>query len=140
MNNLKSFLAQNKVKVSNIKYVVSNNFIDDNGEPMNWELRALSNTEFEELRKNCTTKRLQKNGMYTLETDNDIFQAKLCATCVVFPDLKNVELQNSYGVMGEEDLLKNMLSPGEYANLGEEIIKLNGFDKNVNNKVEEAKN
>jgi hypothetical protein len=64
----------------------------------------------------------------------------MSATAVVYPDLKNAELQKSYGVMGEERLLKAMLSAGEYVQLSGKIAEINGFDNDVNELVDEAKN
>ncbi|MNN89462.1 Phage XkdN-like protein [compost metagenome] len=59
---------------------------------------------------------------------------------MTFPDLKNAELQKSYGVMGAEALLHKMLLPGEYANLVQKVQELNGFDADMNELVEEVKN
>ena len=42
---------------------------------------------------------------------------ELTATAVVFPDLKNAELQKAYGVLGEAELLKTMLYVGEFAEI-----------------------
>ena len=64
----------------------------------------------------------------------------LAATCTVYPDLNNLDLQDSYGVMGAEELLKVMLLPGEYANYLGKVQEICGFDKNMNDLVEEAKN
>ncbi|HBF4730834.1 TPA: phage portal protein, partial [Clostridioides difficile] len=38
MSNLSAFLAQNAIKVDNIKYVASNRFLDKEGKPVEWEL------------------------------------------------------------------------------------------------------
>ena len=44
-------------------------------------------------------------------------------------DLQNANLQDSWGVMNELDLLKAILSvPGEYTDLREEVQRLAGFD------------
>ena len=51
-----------------------------------------------------------------------------------------MDLQDSYGVMGAEELLKVMLLPGEYANYLGKVQEICGFDKNMNDLVEEAKN
>ncbi|EQG32401.1 phage XkdN-like family protein [Clostridioides difficile DA00129] len=59
---------------------------------------------------------------------------------IVFPDLHDAELQNSYGVMGAEELLTTMLTPGEYTDLSSEVGEVNGFDRTFEDKVEEAKN
>ena len=58
----------------------------------------------------------------------------------MFPNLKDKELQDSYGVMGDDKLLKTMLTAGEYANYLEKVQEVNGFDVPMDELVEEAKN
>ncbi len=142
MGNLSGFLAQNAVKVKNIKHVASTRFLDDKGQPIAWEIRCLTSTEDEQLRKSCT-KRVQvpgKRNQFTQETDYNLYLGKMAATCTVFPSLEDAELQNSYGVMGADELLKTMLTPGEYADYLAKIQVINGFDTTFEDNVEQAKN
>ncbi|HBF9426562.1 TPA: phage portal protein [Clostridioides difficile] len=146
MSNLSAFLAQNAIKVDNVKYVASDRFLDEDSKPVEWELRVLSSEEDEALRRKCT-KRVKvignngkHTGQYTSEIDYNSYVAELCVASTVFPDLKDVELQNSYGVMGEAQLLKTMLTAGEYVNYTVKVNEVNGFDTTFEDKVEEAKN
>lgn len=140
MTNLTAFLSQNKIKQENIKFVASNNFIDENKKPIEWEIRAISQNEADELRKSCT-KRVKIAGKgYINETDTDLYMSKVAAACTVFPDLKNKELQDSYKVMGDDQLLKAMLSLGEYTTYIQKISDINGFDISLDEAVDEAKN
>ncbi len=140
MTNLTAFLSQNKIKQENIKFVASNNFIDENKNPIEWEIRAISQNEADELRKSCT-KRVKIAGKgYINETDTDLYMSKVAAACTVFPDLKNKELQDSYKVMGDDQLLKAMLSLGEYTTYIQKISDINGFDISLDEAVDEAKN
>ena len=67
--------------------------------------------------------------------------AKMIATSVVEPNLNNKDLQDSYGVMTPEELIKEMIdNPGEYNNFARFIQEYNGFDETLNEKVEKAKN
>ena len=75
-----------------------------------------------------------------METDTDKMLGLMAAMSTVYPDLKNAELQNSYGVMGEVELLEAMLSAGELLAYEQEINRINGFDVSFDDKVEEAKN
>ena len=137
-----AFMAQNKLKRENVKFVASKNFVDKDGNPLEWELKAIDNKEDEALRKMCThqVKIPGKAGRYTLEMDSNSYLGKLAAACTVYPDLKNAELQNSYGVMGDDNLLKAMLSPGEFAEYCNKVSEVNDFDVDLNDKVDEAKN
>ena len=60
---------------------------------------------------------------------------------IVYPDMYDAELQDSYGVKTPEDLLYAMVDdPGEFQELALWVQKFNGFDETLNDKVEEAKN
>lgn len=142
MSNLSGFLAQNALKVENIKHVASKRFIGDDGKPIPWEMCCINSTEDEALRKECT-KRIPvpgKRNAYTPEIDYNLYLGRLAAKCTVFPNLNDAELQNSYGVMGADALLKKMLTPGEYAEYLAKIQEVNGFDVTLEDAVEEAKN
>lgn len=142
MSNLTAFLAQNKVKKENVKFVASTSFVDENGKPIEWEIKAITSQENDDIKQQCT-KRVKvagKAGAFTMEIDPMLYVGKLAAACTVFPDLKNAELQNSYGVMGDDALLKAMLNAGEYTNYTNKVSEVNGFDETINDAIEEAKN
>lgn len=142
MGNLSGFLAQNALKVEKIKYVVSKRFLDETGNPIPWEITCITSTEDEALRKACT-KRAPipgKRNQYTQETDYNLYLGKLAAKCTSFPNLDDAELQNSYGAMGADALLKNMLNPGEYADYLTKVQEVNGFEVTFEDSVDEAKN
>lgn len=141
MSNLKAFLAHNAVQDENTKYAASKRFLDD-GKPVEWEIQSVTSEEDEQIRKSCTKKVSVpgKKGQYTQETDFEKYLGLLAAQCVVFPNLNDAELQNSYGVMGADTVLKVMLKPGEYQDLLKKIQEINGFDLGMEELVEEAKN
>ena len=142
MSDFSAFFAQNKIKHENVKFAVSKNFIGKDGKPIEWELRALSADEDEELRRASTrkVKTGTRSNTYTSELDSNTYLAKMTALAVVYPNLNDVDLQNSYKVMGAENLLKKMLSAGEYVQLSGKVAEINGFDSDINELVEEAKN
>lgn len=142
MGNLSGFLSQNALKIDNVSYVASKRFLDENGKPIPWEIECITSTEDEALRKACT-KRVPipgKRNQYTQETDYNLYLGKLAARCTAFPNLDDAELQNSYGVMGADALLKTMLSPGEYSDYLMKIQEVNGFEVTFEEAVDEAKN
>ena len=142
MSDLTAFLSQNAIKVDNEKIAVSKRFIGKDGNPMEWEIRAIDSKEDEEIRKQCTykVKVPGKKGQFMPEFDQNKYFGEVCVTSVVFPNLKSEELQNSYGVLGETELLKKMLTPGEYTDLVTKVNEINGFDESFEEKVETAKN
>lgn len=140
--NLSAFLAENALAVENVKFAVSKRFMGDDGKPMLWEIKTITGTEDEALRKSCA-KRVPipgKKNQYQKETDYDMYLGKLAVACTVFPDLNNKELQDSYKVMGADALLKTMLTPGEYAEYLTKIQEVCGFDTTMQDEVDEAKN
>lgn len=140
MNNLKAFL--NPIKEENVKYVVSKRFLDDNGKPIEWEIKSLSSEEDENLRKMCI-KRVPiagKRGQYTQDLDTNKYIGLLVSSCTVYPNLNDKELQDGYKVMGADALLKSMLKPGEYAEYARKVQEINGFDLSMEELVDEAKN
>lgn len=139
---LSAFLAKNAIQVENVKHVVSTRFVDENKKPIAWEIKAITGSEDEALRKSCA-KRVPipgKKNQYQKETDIDLYLGKLAVSCTVYPNLNDAELQNSYGVMGAEALLKTMLLPGEYADYLTKVQEVCGFDTTLQDEVDEAKN
>lgn len=142
MGDLSCFLAQNAAKMENVKYVASKRFIGADKKPVEWEIKAIASKQDEVLRKECTNKVpvVGRKGQYAKEVDYDAYLGRLAVICTIYPNLNDKTLQDSYGVMGAEDLLKAMLTAGEYANFVEKIQHINGFDMTMDELVEEAKN
>lgn len=140
MADLKGFFAQNKIKQENVKFALSKNFLDENGKPLEWELRALDAEESEQIRRECTHRVKVKGNQYTMEIDNEALAIKMMVASIVFPNLNDKGLQDSYGVMGAEQVLKKMLNVGEYSVLSNKISEINGFGESMDDLVEEVKN
>ena len=141
MGNLSCFLAGNVEKRENKKVVISNRFKDKDGNAVEWEIRSISADEDEAIRKSCT-KRVPivgKKNQFTQDFDGNAYLAKLAAKAVVFPDLNNAELQNSYGVMGAEQLIKTMLYKDEFDYLTEQLVSSTETE-DLNELIDEAKN
>lgn len=137
---LSAFFAQNAKKVENRKVAISDRFVDKNGNPMLWEIACISASDNQKLRNlSMRSQSTGKRGQYSQTMDTALYQAKLAARCVVFPDLDDGELQNSYGVYSAEQLISQMLTPGEFDDLILQIVELNGFTPE-GELVEEAKN
>ncbi|MBA4688701.1 MAG: hypothetical protein H2184_16290 [Candidatus Galacturonibacter soehngenii] len=136
MSQFNAFLKQNKVQRKNIQFAASVNFKDENGAPILWEIRPLRTKEADYIRSECTTIKNKK-----VDVDNAKFNRMIAAKCTVFPNLNDKELQDSYGVMGAEDLIVEMLdNDGEYQLYCQKILEISGYNKNDAQLVEEAKN
>lgn len=160
MSNLTAFLAQNALKPENEKVVVSKRFVEpvideESGKqkidektkkpltkPVKWEVAAITSDEDDQLRKD-NTRRMPvpgKKNVMIPETNYTAYLTDLAVKCTVFPNLHDIELQKSYGVMEAKELLKKMLLPGEYDEYLATVQKINGFDTGMDDLVEEAKN
>lgn len=142
MSSLSLFLKGNKKVRENTKYAATKSLKDENGKPLEWEIRPLTSRQNEILQEECTTEVPVKGkpNAFRPKLDSKLYLRKMIATSVVFPDLYNVELQNSYGVMDPEELLLEMVDdPGEYNNFATFIQGFNGF-ASLEDKVEEVKN
>ena len=130
---LQAFL--NPVQVENEKIVISKRFMED-GKPVEWEIRPIATDENDRLLKKHS--KINKKGIQSF--DRAAYLNELVASAVVYPDLKNAELQNAYGVRGEVSLLTKMLLIGEFATLNEAVQSLSGLDLEENDELEEVKN
>ena len=141
MSEFSVFMAGNVKPDETVKYVASKRFIQ-NKKPIEWELKPVSSSLDEAIRKECTKKVpiAGKRGQYTQETDTDKYIGKLCVACTVYPNLNDAELQDSYGVKSGDELLKKMLLPGEYTEYKAKVMEVNGYDMSMEDLVDEAKN
>ncbi|MDO4728433.1 MAG: phage portal protein [Bacteroidota bacterium] len=137
---LKAFLKENVEIIDNVEYVVSERMKDENGKPVPWKLRTLSTKETKLWRNDFTKVSIGKKGARTETFDGEEYIKKCAVESITYPDLNDKELQDSYGVMSADDLLIEMLLPGEYTKLIEKMNEINGFDTSFEDKVEEAKN
>lgn len=133
------FLNRNRIKKENVFYEASS-FFEENGKKVKWQIRALSGSEEEKIREMCIKQVQKRNGGYSEELDYSRYLGKLAAASTVYPDLYSEELQNSYGVMGEDALLKEMLTAGEYIAYIKKVKEVNGFNISEREIVDEAKN
>ena len=142
MSDFSIFMAGNTANEEIVKYVASTRFKDAEGNPVEWELKAIPTSLDEAIRKECTKKVpvAGKRGQYTQETDTDKYIGRMCVASTVFPDLNNAELQDSYKVKGAEALLKELLKPGEYTEYKAKVMEVNGYDMSMDELVDEAKN
>lgn len=138
-----AFMKQNKVKKENGFYAPTKSLCDENGAPLKWEFKHITPKENDVIREECSKEIpvAGKSGMYRTKVDAGKYVRKLIAASVVFPDLYDAELMDSYGVNKPEDLLVELVDDvGEYNDLAEFVQKFQGFTSSFEDKVDEAKN
>ena len=140
MKDLTFFLKQNTIPVENQEVEVSKRFKDDAGNTVKFEIKSISNEMDDALRKQNTRQVKKAKGVIVPELDQQKYFVDLVLKSLVYPDLDDKELQDSWGVMDSRELINAMLLPGEYTVLLQEVQKINGWDLNVEDIKDEVKN
>ena len=132
MSNLSLFLKKNKKARENVKYAATKSLCDENGSPLEWEIKPLNSREYDQLMADCSD---DKGKM-----DWVMFRERLVTACVAEPNLNSSELQDSYGVMSAEDLLRAMVDdPSEFSAFYKFADNMSSSG-NIDEKIEQAKN
>ena len=124
-SNLSAFFRQNAAPLPTRELVVSDRFLDENGKPLKWKIRTIDAGTHEGLRS-------ESMDMSAGEGIKDVkvrfntkrFNMLSAAASVIYPDLKNTELQDSYGVKSDDALLGVMLSDEEFNTLLDAVKEL----------------
>lgn len=144
MSEFAAFLKSNKKAKPNEFFAASKDFVDADGKPILWELRHLPTCVKNKIEEECTT--IKSGGK--VEFNAGLYRRKKIAAAVVYPNLRNAELMDSY--MGDyplderkpENLIELMLDdPQEFNALVVKISEMEGIDlKQAQSNVEIAKN
>lgn len=137
MATLNGFL--NPKKIETVKIAISDRFCDDNGKPLEWELRAIDGDEMTQIQNECMTVKQIGNQTKT-EIDNSKFQSLMLAKSVINPNPNAADLQDAYGVKEPSKVFGKMLTGAEYLSLYTKVAEINGLTKDITKLVEEAKN
>lgn len=138
--NLTAFLKNNVEIVNQVEYVASNR-IKVGDEPVAWKINVLQNKVIDKLR-NRYTKMIKdsKTGVTREKFDSQGFNDAMLLESIIYPNLDDMELQDSWGVNDPLELVKAMLTPGEYADLLNAVVEAQGFEVGMDEKVRAVKN
>lgn len=132
MNTLKNFL--HPVRKPNTKFVLSDAFVDDEGKPLEWEMRQIGAKEGVEIAR-------ETEGMAAVES-----MLHYVAASLVVPNLKAKEVVDAYaaehnGKIGSPaEILAELVTDGELGRLMDIYSQHNRATQNFAELVEEAKN
>lgn len=139
--NLSAFLKQNVEVVNETEYVASKRIKGANDEPIAWKIKILTTDETEKMRKKHTKRITDRITRQSEERfDTTAYNEELISKTITYPNLYDAELQDNWGVTEPVDLVKAMLTPGEYADLLAAATEAQGFDAGMKDKVKEVKN
>nr|DAX73322.1 MAG TPA: tail assembly chaperone protein [Caudoviricetes sp.] len=135
--NLNYFMPEvAKGKRENFEIVVSDRFVDEDGNPVAWTFRLLSAKEIDEL-KNAA---IVKKNKSLLKVDTKKLIVDTISETIIYPNLKSEELQNAYGAMNISELLDKMLEGREYERFTDKLMKAQGFMDDPDVIIGDAKN
>ncbi|WP_312428293.1 phage tail assembly chaperone [Lacrimispora sp.] len=137
MSALKAFLQPPVTNVTK-KVIISDRFKDDEGKPVPFVIKTITQKENENLAR-MSRKVSSVKGKPVESLDNILYTKRLILACVQEPDLSDQEVCRHYGTEDPLEVPSQMLSIGEYGRLSEAIMELNGM-KDPEEKLEEAKN
>lgn len=106
--------------------VVSNRFQDENGRPVPFKIRALTQEENDRITKQAT-RQTKVNGQTVEKLDSVDFSRRMVVAATIEPDFQAKELCDAYGVLDPLLVPGKMLLSGEYAKLLNAITDLSGF-------------
>ena len=138
MSNLKAFLHPVQGDET-VEVMISKRFIGEDGKPVPFKIRALTQKENDAIVKRCT-RRTKRNGRYIEDFDAAAYSLRIVMAATVEPDFQDAEMCTAYGVVDPMDVPGKMLLAGEFSRLQKEISNLSGFNVDGEEIEEEAKN
>ncbi len=136
MSALQGFLNANPIDNLTDDVVVSARFKGADGKPLKFKIKGMTNPEFESLRRRST--QIKKGRK--VEFDAQAFSTAVIINHTIEPSFKDADSISKLGCKTPEEYLNRVLLAGEIAELANQIQKLSGFDVDMNDLVEEAKN
>lgn len=133
---LQEFLNENPVDGLTDEVVVSSRFKDKEGKVLSFKIKAMTDQEFNETRKSCT---IPKKGR-KFEFDSGRFNLQTIIRNCLEPNFKDATSIKKLGCASPEEYVQKVLLAGEIATLAQKISELSGFDAEMSDLVEEAKN
>ncbi|MDQ0269936.1 phage tail assembly chaperone [Cytobacillus purgationiresistens] len=103
-------------------------------------LQPLSSGDADAINDGCFKNKPGKKGKQERVFDVVKYNRGVCAASIVYPDLNDAELQESYGVRGAEELYSSLFLFGEAAEILEKVTEISGLSASIEDDIEEAKN
>ena len=135
-----AFMAGSAIAAEPVEYVASKRFRGKDGKPAKWKIQPFSASENDKLVKEFTRKVRLPSGERKNTFDNERYNLAIVVKAVSYPNLNDPNLQDSYGVMSAEELVQKMLLPGELTDLQSAVAQALGFENDIADDIETAKN
>ncbi|WP_100001180.1 phage tail assembly chaperone [Bacillus velezensis] len=138
---LSFFMPGQTIEAEEVKVPISKRFKDKAGNVIPFVFKAITTERIDELEKENTTYKNVKGRGRVKDLDSQRFYARIAVETTVYPNFKSKELREAYKTEDPVEVAKRILSVGgEYANWLNKAIEINGFEDDLEDLEEEAKN
>ncbi|WP_348711967.1 phage tail assembly chaperone [Bacillus subtilis] len=138
---LSFFMPGQIIEAEEVKVPISKRFVDKEGNVVPFIFKAITTERIDELEKENTTYKNVKGRGRVKDLDSQRFYARIAVETTVYPNFKAKELREAYKTGDPVEVAKRVLSVGgEYANWLNKAIEINGFDDDLEDLEEAAKN
>ncbi|MGG4085242.1 phage portal protein [Bacillus velezensis] len=138
---LSFFMPGQTIEAEEVKVLISKRFKDKAGNVIPFVFKAITTERIDELEKENTTYKNVKGRGRVKDLDSQRFYARIAVETTVYPNFKSKELREAYKTEDPVEVAKRILSVGgEYANWLNKAIEINGFEDDLEDLEEEAKN
>lgn len=130
MSDLTDFLAERNISGATKTLKISKEI------PFDFTIKVLTSKKHKNFQDQCTTYGKKGKGVM----DSAKLQTLICLECTVEPNFASAEFIGKIGVATPEEALDKVLAAGEQSELYAQILAFSGFDQDINDDIEEAKN
>lgn len=127
MSTLSAFLKPVKTTIEK-EVVISDRFVGDDGKPVPFKVRAISQEENDALVR-AATKTRNENSQRVERLDSVEYAQRLIVAATVSPDFRAKDICEAYGVVSPLMVPGKMLLSGEYNRLMKAITELSEFNE-----------
>jgi len=135
MSALQDFLDDHSIDEMFEEVTVSQRFKDKDGNLLKFKITNIPMEEYKIIQKECT--KISKKGA---DFDSAKFNEKIVIKGTKDPNFKDAESIKKKECINPEQYLNKVLRAGEISKLAEKILILCGFETELDELVEEAKN
>lgn len=132
MNALQQFLTKNSV--DNLTKEVS---LGGRLKDFKFKIKALTGNQYNDFQSLCIE---NPNSPKKRRFNTKKFNELIVINCVVEPNFKDAEWIKELGVVDAASAMYKTLLAGEITQLAEETLRLSGFDRDIEEEIEEVKN
>lgn len=138
---LSFFMPGKAEEVEEIKAPISKRFKDKDGKTIPFIFKPITTERVDEIEKTSFKNVVKNNRVVGKELDNSRFMARIAVESTVYPNFKAAEFRKAYKTEDPVEIARRVLHvAGEYANWIAKAAEVNGFEDDIEDLEEIAKN